>query len=203
MQSEHNQSRYLEPSKAFDAQSWKDYCYSYPNGPHQNLSLEELKTLGLNCVAFSHLLIESLGSSLPAHLRCAEMFFDQEHLELLWGLESIFKGRQIILNEQNLKFGDLFFFGPVEFLEEIENFKNNLQTDDRGDLVCGKFLLHIAVFAGFDRNGKMQFLHANYVDDGVSLWSEDDFYEKKRYQLLYAIKRHKNLDETQLSRIIG
>lgn len=200
--------RKIDPRLAFDPNFWSEFSYSYPNGPHKEYSLTELKEIGLNCVSLAHLMIESLGMSLSSRLRCAELFFDQNETKFIYLQNLVSK---LILDQVEpidqakklqLQPGDLFFFGDVKFLEEIKKFsQSDLAVDDNGELKIGKFRLHLAVQTGLDEKGQPKLLHANVVEDAVSLWSLDEFCSHQRYQLLYAIKRCTRLNPALINLI--
>lgn len=73
------------------------------------------------------------------------------------------------INPADAAVGDIFIFGKP----------------NEPDYRC----LHLTVCADKDKTGEPLLIHANGLDNSVSLWPLASFYNHRRYQKLFAIKR--------------
>ncbi len=143
--------------------------YRFESGPDCGHSDEEMMTKGMNCQLFVHRAI-----------------LDQFGIELPKEMKSkeMFEDN-VLLDEifdiAMTRRGDLFFFGT----ENLVDFRR----------------LHIGIHSGEvdEQTGAPKIVHANYIDQGVGIWSLDKFSAHRRYQSLYGIRRLKTLSNSEES----
>jgi len=148
--------------------------YRYENGPFSYESENEARQNGINCIALVHLIYDKIFNVLlPRELRAYEMYCPNSYLDS-------------VSESSSYQIGDIIFVGRKNLTKVLENF--NPDFDKNGNLIT-KFPLHLAVHAGERSGSKELFVHANYDDKKVSVWSEDQLLNNSRYGQIYARKR--------------
>src|SRR5258708_2491834 len=129
---------------------------------------------GINCIAFSHLLLKRLhGLELPPALYSREMLDDNTYF------------RELQEGEE-LEVGDIALFSRAGI--NFREIPSGLNREDY--LQTGYPLVHLAIFAGFaTTQSEPLYVHANHPDRGVSIWPLSKFSRHLRYRELYGIKR--------------
>jgi hypothetical protein len=155
-----------------------EYRYEFNNGPNVVRDPETARAIGLNCEVFVFLALEKLfGHRLPERLRALEMYRDRT---LFIDIDTI---------EQSQK-GDVVFFTPSGGRAALDSFIP--LYDSHGSMVNAAQMprVHLAVSMGAEAaTCEIELMHANYNDQGVSIWPLARFSEHPRYREIAGIKR--------------
>ncbi len=100
---------------------------------------------------------------------------DQRSQEMFHNTRGLFRE---VTYDESWRCGDLFFFGSAHL------------TDYRR--------LHVAIYLRQEAKGDSLLLHASYKDGAVTTWPLTKFFTEGRYSGLYAIRRHKGLEQASL-----
>lgn len=152
------------------------FPYQYEHGPcsdsdptsdsEQELELDSLWTVGINCQLFVHMALEELfGLVLPREYRSSELFSCPK-------LHDIFRLESDTITNSGVRAGDICFFG-----------RNNQFPQKDATCPIAKSL-HLGVFLD-----ETTVAHACYVAGGVVVQSLPEILAQPRYQILYAVRR--------------
>lgn len=120
----------------------------------------------LNCIALVHLVLRrEFRAWLPTGMWAVEIKEDQEFLKTV---------------QEDSRAGDIFVFG---------------ETDPRRRDPGNSQVFHVTLNTGeFDKKGNPLLLHTTDLNGSSStIWPLREFGRYKRYERLYAVKRHKAL----------
>lgn len=138
--------------------------YNYCNGPDAISSMSHILERGLNCQALVHLIYQHFGLNLPKELLSAEVFADEDLFQSLpWD------------DPEQLQALDIFLFGG-----ENDDFDTKK--------------LHLAVYTGEqDEEANPLLIHANSVEQKISIWPLKEFQQHWRYRKIYGLRRLRHL----------
>lgn len=161
------------------------YCFNA--GPNLIRSLEDARTLGINCGALAHLAIEVIfGIKLPSRLLPLEMYYDREWLEVI----------PLPVDNSKWLLGDIAFFtsqnAKTNLASHVAEFDHNGAVKDWRNHPH----LHVAVYTGEWINDQPAFIHATNFrkkvekrENDVLVWTLAEFIETKTYNCLCVVKR--------------
>lgn len=140
--------------------SYANYRYNFRKSPY---SEEILSGEEINCQTFVHKFYkDEFGIQLGRGMWSKEIVEDNS---------LIF--RDIDVGKEEVCFGDIVAFVPKDIPQEV--------ADDPTKAY------HLTIFVGRSKLGEGEFMHANYTDNTVSIWTLDQFSDK--YEGIGAVKR--------------
>lgn len=133
---------------------------------------------GLNCVTLIHIVYrEVFGVSLAPSLRAIELYFQNDFFES----PDLSSKKQV---------GDIAFWARDNVEEVLTEYRPAF--DVNGNLI-GKCPFHLAMYIGENKKDEALFVHANFIDKNVGIWTEKRIRSYIRYSTLLALKRCKLL----------
>lgn len=134
--------------------------------------------MGLNCVALIHLIYKEIFNiCLPPDLRAVELYFPNDYFDSL----DLSQAKVV---------GDIVFMARDGINEVLKEFVPIFS--ERGDLL-NKCPFHLAMYIGKGLKNDSLFIHANYIDKKVAIWSEQRILSYIRYSAIFALRRSKLL----------
>lgn len=166
----------------------KRFRYVFLNGPDAVTTRTQALSEGLNCITLVHLLLKDLFDvSLPANLKGWEMFCDNPYMDNVDSLTE-------------MKMGDVVFFGRRELPDYAIAFSpsydenGNMRNEKEGNaIIQNRYVgVHLTMYTGQkDIQGCPIFIHANKIDNTISIWSLVQFMANEKYTTVHGIKRAK------------
>jgi hypothetical protein len=166
-------SRYSEPFRSYLDPAFR---YVFSQGPDRVRSRQDALSDGLNCVSLAHLIIHDLfGYVLPATYQCTELSTDEEHFTS-------------IPSASLMRKGDLVWFGVTAPAVSIEDFVPRFENGSLANF--NEYPInHVAIYTGIYDHGDYLLIHANQVDQTITVWPLRAFQDHDRYDKVYAIMR--------------